>query len=305
MHAVFAAVIPVFAVIWLGYFFKRIRLPGPDFWPLAEKITYYVFLPSLFFRTIMHADFAAQDHLLDLLLVIAGAMLFTSACAFLTQKIIRLDGKKFAAFFQATIRFNNYIGIPIILSLYGEAGLVTYVAIIALAIPLTNILSVAVMEHFAQHSAFHPARVFKSLAKNPLIIGSVAGLFVNLTGLPLFYAEDMLDILSKASIALGLLSVGAAIDLEHITSSRRDLALVSFLKLAINPLAVFAACLLLNIEGMTRDIAIIYAALPVATSSYILARQHGAHGPLAASAVVITTLICMLSLSALLLLLHS
>jgi hypothetical protein len=109
--------------------------------------------------------------------------------------------------------------------------------------------------------------------------------------------------LAKASTALGLLTIGAGIEFATITSSKRNLTLICLLKLVIHPLIMLSFCFFFGIEGITRDVLLVYAALPVAASSYILARQFNAHGPLAASIVAITSLSCMLTLTTLLILL--
>lgn len=297
MESVFQAAIPVFGLIWIGYFFKRIHMPGDAFWPLAERITYYVFLPSLFFISILKADFNAIDNVGGILGATTVGLLLTSSVAFILQYgWLKLDGKRFASFYQGTIRFNNYIGIPIILSLFGSEGMVIYAIIIALSIPVTNALTVAVMTHYAAESEFNVMKVVKSIITNPLIVGSVGGVVVNLLNVQLFYGEQMIVFFASAASALGLLTVGAGIDIDAITSSKRNITVACVMKLAVNPFLIFVSCILFGVEGMARDVAIIYAALPVAASSYILARQFNAHAPLMASIIISTTLVAMGSL---------
>lgn len=304
MEMVLNAVIPVFGMIWLGYFLRRIGMPGADFWPMAEKLTYYLFLPSLFFISILKADFSQFEALGSLLFAVALATGMTSVLAFVVQYgWLRLDGKRFAALFQGSIRFNNYIGIPIIIALFGQPGLVIYAMIIGLTIPLSNILTVAVMTHYASEHRFSLRRMLISLATNPLIIGSVGGILANFLQLPLSYAGEILRINAGAASALGLLTVGAGIDFASITSTPRNLLAACLLKLVANPLCMLLACYWLGVVGMARDVAVVYAALPVAASSYILARQFGAHAPLALSIIIMSTLAAMGSLTVLLLLL--
>lgn len=305
MQEVFAAVIPVFGLIWLGYFFKRIQMPGDGFWPFAERITYYVFLPSLFFQSIMKADFEHSNGVFSLLMVVVGAMATVSALTFLLQNTwLKLDGRRFASFYQGSIRFNNYVGIPIVISLYGNHGMLIYAIIIGAAIPLTNILVVAVMTHYASDKPFRIWRLICSVFTNPLIVASLLGVVFNIVHIPLFYAERVIHAFASAATALGLLTVGAGIDFESITSSKRNLSVAMLIKLVINPLVVLEFCLLLGVSGEARDVVVIYAALPVAASSYIMARQFGAHSGLMSSIIVTTVLGSMLTLSVLLVMLQ-
>ncbi len=304
MSEILDAAIPVFGLIWLGYFFYRIDMPGREFWPLAEKMTYHVFLPALFFVAIQRADFDALENIGGLILAVVLCSLGTSLAAFIVHYVwLKLDGKRFASFYQGSIRFNNYIGIPLIVSLFGEEGLLIYAVIIGVSIPLSNILVVLVMTHYASEEAVSARRMARAVYRNPLIIWSLLGVTANVLHVPLFYAGDMLQFFAAAATALGLLTVGAGIDFEAITSSKRNLAVVSVLKLVINPLLMLGVCLLCGVGGVVMQVAIIYAALPVAASSYIMSRQFGAHAPLMASIIILTTLLAMGSLPALLLIL--
>jgi predicted permease len=299
MDNVLQAVVPVFGIIWLGYIFKKIQMPGDDFWPLAGRITYYVFLPSLFFMSVLKADFTTLDsRILGVLAASCFALIATSFIVFLAQYVwLKLDGKRFASFYQGSIRFNNYIGIPIIISLFGTDGLVIYAIIISLTIPVTNILTVAVMSHYASESSFCIKRVTISIITNPLIIGSLGGLMVNILGIPLYYGNEMLQFFANTAAAVGLLTVGAGIDVGAITSSKRNISVACVIKLIINPLMILLGCLIFSVDGMMRDVAVVYASLPVAASSYILAKQFHAHAPLMSSIIISTTLISMLTLT--------
>jgi predicted permease len=299
MDNVLQAVVPVFGIIWLGYIFKKIQMPGDDFWPLAGRITYYVFLPSLFFMSVLKADFTTLDsRILGVLAASCFALIATSFIVFLAQYVwLKLDGKRFASFYQGSIRFNNYIGIPIIISLFGTDGLVIYAIIISLTIPVTNILTVAVMSHYASESSFCIKRVTISIITNPLIIGSLGGLMVNILGIPLYYGNEMLQFFANTAAAVGLLTVGAGIDVGAITSSKRNISVACVIKLIINPLMILLGCLIFSVDGMMRDVAVVYASLPVAASSYIVAKQFHAHAPLMSSIIISTTLISMLTLT--------
>jgi len=305
MEVVLQAVLPIFGVIWLGYFFKRYNMPGDDFWPLAERITYFVFLPTLFFMNIVKADFASLDNLFGLIMAVVSTTFIVSILSFVAQYgWLKLNGKNFASFYQGAIRFNNYIAIPIIISLFAQKGLVIYAVIIAVSIPLTNVLVIAVMSHYASDREFSIKNVLVQIAKNPLIIGPFLGLVVNLCHIPLYYAEDMLTFFAQAASALGLLTVGAAIDFESIRTSKRNLLAIGGIKLVVSPIVMYFACIFFAVDGLARDVAIVYAALPVAASSYILAKQFGANAVFMSSITVITTLMCMASLPILLIFLH-
>ena len=61
MEHIFSALIPVFGLILIGYFFKKIRFPSHEFWPMADKLTYFVLMPSLLIYKLSDAKFDANS----------------------------------------------------------------------------------------------------------------------------------------------------------------------------------------------------------------------------------------------------
>lgn len=301
MDAVLFSIIPVFGIIWLGYLFKIKNFPHVSFWPMVEKFTYYWFLPCLFFQSVQQADFAQFENLLPLFLAVTGAMLATSATAFLAQKLIfKMPSGSFASYFQGSVRFNNYIGIPIILAFFGDEGLVIYAIIIGLAIPLSTALTVTIMNHYAAQARLSIKRQIYAIVKNPLIIGSLAGVIVNITQTPLFYLGTMIGLFAAAAPALGLLTVGAAIDFRKLRGQIDNITATVAMRILVSPAYMFLFCLWLGVEGKMRDVALVYAALPIAITTYILSKEHGADGELMAGATILSTILSMFTLKLLL-----
>ena len=47
MEHIFSSLIPIFSLIVIGYLLKKISFPSHDFWPMADKLTYYILMPAL------------------------------------------------------------------------------------------------------------------------------------------------------------------------------------------------------------------------------------------------------------------
>src|SRR5918996_1151086 len=112
--------------------------------------------------------------------------------------------------------------------------------------------------------------------QNPLILACLIGFALNAAGLGLpGLAHDLLEILGRASLPLGLLCVGAGLDLSRAGASPRAIGAVLGLKLLIMPAATAAFCVLFGVEGVTAGAAVLFTAVPISASAYVLARQLG------------------------------
>jgi hypothetical protein len=292
----FNALAPVFALILLGYLCKHLEFPTRAFWPEAERITYYLFLPSLFLSNLASADFSklsAAPLAISLILAIVAACLLLLA----TRPLMGLPGPSFSSVFQGGVRMNTYVGLAGAAALMGQRGLtLSAVALIAM-IPLLNFFCVPVVAHFGSKGSPGLRGTLRELAKNPLILACLGGFALNLGGVPLPQSlRDVLTLLGRVSLPLGLMAVGAALQFNDARAQARGVALSAAAKLALLPALTAAACVLLGVHGEERTIAVLFAALPTSSSAFILARQLGGDTALMATIVTAHTLISFATL---------
>jgi predicted permease len=110
----------------------------------------------------------------------------------------------------------------------------------------------------------------------------------------------ILEPLSDLALPLGLMTVGAGLQLKALRGASMPFLVSSMAKLVGFPLLTAGLALLLGLEGMMVQVAILLAALPTATSSYILARQLGGDAPLMAGIISGQTLLAMVTIPLLL-----
>jgi predicted permease len=103
-------------------------------------------------------------------------------------------------------------------------------------------------------------------------------------------------LVGKAALPLGLLAVGASLDLADARARPAPVLVAAILRLALMPLLVAAGALLVGMTGTAKTAALICAAVPTASSSYILARQLGGDAPLMANITTAQTLAAMLTM---------
>ncbi len=295
MIDVVAALIPVFAIIALGAVLRRLAFLPDDGWRAVEQLTYFVLFPCFLFGAIAFADFANQP-VGRMALLLAGAMLVMTSVTFPFKHALTLDGPAFTSLFQGAVRWNSYVALGAIAAVLGQPGLALIAIAVAVMVPLANLLCVVVLMRNNGQSA-SVATLARQLAMNPLILACIAGIAVQAIGLPLpKVASTTINLLGKAALPLGLLAVGASLDLGNALARPTPVVTAMVLKLAIMPLIVAAGALALGVTGTAKVAALICAAVPGAPSSYILARQLGGDAPLMANITTAQTLAAMLTM---------
>lgn len=273
---------------------RRFHFPSDDFWAPAEKLTYYFLFPALLIHNLSQASLSGQESLL-LMLAVLLLLLIGSGLCYVVQYFIRLDNLAFTSFFQGSTRFNTFVALAVTSAQLGSAGLALAAVVAAVMIPVLNLFCVLV---FARHSDKQPSwfGVLKTVFTNPLILASIAGVLVNLVGGLPSLIQPFFVLLSQMALPLGLLSVGAALNLAALRRSGKGMLFSILIKLMLFPVIAWLIGLLFGLSSMAATTLIIFATIPTATSAYILARQLGGDAPLMAAIITAQTLISMLSI---------
>jgi malonate transporter and related proteins len=295
MLATFGALAPVFLLIALGRGLRAAGFPGDAFWPAAERLVYYLLFPALLFLTCASSELAGLP-VVPLAAVLIGAILATSALTLALRPWLGLDAAAFTSVFQGAIRTNTYVGLGTTGALYGEAGLLALGVVVLIVIATVNLLAVGALIHYGRRPA-SPAALLGALAGNPLILACLLGFAVSATDVPLAgVPRETLAILGQASLTLGLLCVGAGLELASLGRHRAAAIATAVLKLVLMPAATALGCRLLGIEGVSASVAVLFAACPISASSYVLARQLGGDAPLIAGLIALTTIAAALTM---------
>ncbi|WP_404414996.1 AEC family transporter [Marinospirillum sp.] len=296
MLALINALGPVFMVLLLGLLLKRLTFPTAEFWPQLERLVYFFLFPAMLVSRLAVADFADLDVDRVLLAVFLLLSLMT-LLVWLLKRWISRDGAEFTSVFQGALRFNTYVALASSAELFGSLGLALAAVIMALMIPLLNLLCVLMFAVYAGDQRLSITATLKTLASNPLILACLLGLLLNVSGIGLpGWSQPTLEILARAALPLGLLAVGVALNLNALRSAGGPLIFSSLLKLLLMPLLAMALSQLLGLNSQAQAVLVLFAAMPTATSAYILSRQLGGDAPLMAAVITAQTLVAMLTL---------
>lgn len=306
MASVLTALLPVFTLIALGYGMRRSGFAPDAFWVPAERVTYYVFFPALVIHSTAKAEVAGLS-VLPMAAGLAAATFLVLALALLLGRMTKADGPAVSSLVQGAFRPNTYIAIAAVAAAYGAPGLTLAAICIVTVVPLVNVLCVFVLLEYGNGTSGQGRlkRLFLPLAGNPLILACLAGGLLN--GLDIHLPEPVsvtVDLLGRASLPIGLLAVGAGLDLKAAKGVGVPVVAVTLLKLAVIPAVAWLACRAFGVEGLTAAVATLYMASPTAPNSYILARQMGGDSALMAGIITVTTLAAAASLPVVLMLLE-
>lgn len=303
MEGIIQALLPIFLLIALGYTFKRIKFPNKEFWPQADKFTYYVLFPSLLIYKLSSADLKAIDGFAFVSSALITLVSISLILVVLNKLFFKFDGASFTSVYQGATRFNTYVFFALTSAILGDKGLILGAFLITFLIPVINIFCITSFSFYVSSSKMSVFSFFKSIIKNPLILACLIGGSINFFGisLPSFFIQT-LDILSSAALPLGLLSVGVGLHLGGIKDLKSELLVANIMKLFLFPIIIFFVGRALGVEGLTLSLLIVFSSMPTASSSYILARELGGNLSLMSAIITIQTLVSMLSISIILML---
>lgn len=297
MEIIIHALVPIFLLIALGYFFKRLKFPHESFWQHVDKFNYFVLFPSLLIYKLATAEVANID---GFSLIATGVITLVaiSIALMVLNRVLKYDGASFTSVYQGAIRFNTYVFLALIDALLGDSGLVIAAFLITFMIPIINVFCIAVFASYVPNSKVTVISFVKSIVTNPLILACFFGGLLNFFGLRLpMVIENTLAILSSAALSLGLLSVGVGLQLSTIKEAKSELIVSLVLKLFVVPVIIMVVGNMFGLEPLYMGVLILFASMPTAPSAYVLARQLGGNLQLMSSVISIQTIISILTIA--------
>ncbi len=282
--------LPDFMLILIGWFTCRHTALNRPVWDGIERLVYYFLFPVLLFNSIVKSPLRPTDTI-DLTLAGPGTVLVGIALAYAVGRWPGVDRRLHASGAQTVFRFNSFIALALAERLGGPQGLAWMALVIALSVPLTNVGAVWPLARHGGQS------YLREIARNPLIIGTVAGLVANVVGLRLpEFVATTLQRIGVAALPLGLMAVGAGLKLGGLKAAPKLAAVFLALRHAVLPAIALAISAALAMPPEQRAIIVLFAALPTASSAYVLAARMGGDAGFVAGLVTVSTVLGMISI---------
>ena len=293
MHHV-TLLLPDFSLILLGWLLCRHTALGRGVWQAVEQLVYFLLFPAYLFQSIARAplDLHAASSLMGAGLALSAAgIALAYALPWLPGLRGRIDARDHAASAQVAFRFNSFIGLAIAERLAGTQGLLMIAVLIGVCVPLFNVAAVWPMARHGQHS------FARELLRNPLIIATASGLVANLLGFQIpEWAVPTVSRISAASLALGLMAAGAGLQFGLLTRGKTLSVSVLAIRHLVQPLVAFGMARIFGLDAVQTTVLLAFAALPTASTCYVLAARMGYNGPYVAGLVTLSTLLGIVSL---------
>lgn len=299
MQNSFTQIIPIFLIALLGGILRRKLLNINDFWRGLEKMSYFILTPTILFNNIATSN-AKAGPIIHLIIILISATILVSI--FLIYYNFRIEGKpkKTTCVLQANLRFNNYMFLGLGQALYYETGLEIAAIVSSYMIIFSNFATVCAY-NFYLHSAKNKNNFLlaaKKISTNPMIISSMLGVIFNIFDLEINEGIKLtLNKMSNMGITVGLLIIGASL---RITFHKEDISYMmqsNIAKLIIMPIITILMCILSGINTELKHIAVLYACMPVAGSSYIIAKELGGDEECMKSIITSMIMFSLLSLT--------
>jgi malonate transporter len=293
MPAVLAALVPVFILIVFGFFLRRWLIAEDAHWVGLERLLYYVMFPALLIGTMARADLTRVPVLAVGGTMLATVLLMAGLCLTLRRPLahwLGADGPAFTSLIQGATRWQTFVALPLAGNLYGDLGLaLASVAMVAMT-PVLNVLSVWALVRYASPNRPDWRAILAAIARNPLIWACVAGAALNPVAAAIPQPVNaVIDALSRSSLALGLLIVGAGLRVDELIRLKPLTLPTCVLKLVVMPAIAISIALACGLTGPNLIVVVCCTAVPAASNSYILARQLGGDAPLMAQILTLET----------------
>lgn len=284
--------LPDFALIALGWFLCRHTPLGREVWDGAERLVYYLLFPALLFHAIVRNPLQPGNalHLALLGLAVVGAGIVLAQALRLWPGV---NPQLHASGAQTAYRFNSYVGLALAERLAGAPGVAGFAVLLSVCVPLCNVAAVLPLARQGGQAGL------AALLRNPLILATVGGLLAQAAGLVLpELAAVTLQRMGAAALPLGLMAVGAGLQFGALREGPGLAAALMAIRHLLLPAWALGLVWATGLPAAQQATLVAFAALPTASSAYVLAVRLGGHGGYVAGLVTVSTLLGMAGLPA-------
>ena len=300
MNIVTTTIIPIFAVIFLGWFARMKGFIQPEFLGPANRLVYYLAIPALIFHAISKASLKTQFNVTVLLITLLS-VLAVFVVAWGAGMLWRIKKKELGTFIQSSFHGNlGYIGLAVSYYSLGHDGFVRASIIAGFIMILQNFLAVIALQVNADSVSVPKNKrdILHRILVNPVILSALAGILFSSTGLKLpLVASRSLDILSGLALPMALILIGASLSFKLMRLKIFRIFSSSFLKLIFLPALGFIFYRMFDIDLKDYLPALILLASPTATLTYVMAGEMNGDTDFAVAALSTCTMLSAITFS--------
>ncbi len=296
--------VPIFLVILLGYFIRRIGVVSDSFIDVANKYVFQIALPVMLFKDIAMTDTLSHVKVSFVMFCTLTTVVMFMLVWFASILFIK-DKSLVGAFAQASSRGSAAIlGVAFVENICGNAGMAPLM--IVAAVPFFNILSVIILIFSAElaegegsvdkHGAVKKS--LKGIATNPIILSILAGILFSLTGLdmPAIPARTI-NYVAQTATPLALIAIGGGFKAKEAMTRLKPAVVASMVKLVVLPGVFLPVAALFGFDKSEMAAILVMLAAPTTISCYIMAKNMKNDSVLTSNVILITTIVSSLTLT--------
>ncbi|MCV6589702.1 MAG: AEC family transporter [Marinobacterium sp.] len=294
---IITALLPVILAIMAGFCLRRYAGVPLASWQQMSFVLYYLFMPALEIKVLANKPLN-QFPLLTLITAVTAVLLLMSLWVVMWQRWVRPQpAATFTSLYQGAIRFNTFVSLVVADQLAGDTGIAATALLAALIILLVNLFCVLVFVVYLSSQGASVQLFLKETLTNPLILGALTGLGLNLSGLGLsgpLYA--FVDLMGAAALPVGLLVVGAALQTDRLRGNWEVIWTASVFQLLLKPALAVSVAVWLDLTGVYLAALLLCFTVPAPPSAYVLALQKGGDSDTMAAIITAQTMLSALTM---------
>lgn len=301
--AILLVVIPVFLVMGAGYLATRVGVFSSAAVDGLMVFTQSFAIPCLLFRALADLDLGAVFDPRLLLSFYTGAVVSFALGILGARKLFHhRPGEAVAIGFGALFSNSVLLGLPIMAHAYGADALAPSFAIVSIHAPLCYFIGITVMEFARADGRSLPdtlRTVGRTITRNGLMIGLAIGFAVNLGGITIpGPIRTALDMMADSALPAALFGLGGVLTRYSIRASLPEAGMIAALSLVVHPAITYALAqgLFGLPQGFVRS-AVMTAAMAPGVNSYVFASMYARGQAQAASAVLLSTALLVVTAS--------
>jgi len=281
------AVVPLFVLIGVGVIVKRMHLLTKLETEHVNRMVFKIFFFCMMFYNIYTTNLETSFR--PYMLLFAGVtVLLEFVLAVVVVCFVEKDNRRRGAMIQALFRSNVVLmGIPLVGNIFGDDQLAIPSMIIAVTVPLYNVLAVFDLETF-RGGKFNLGHILLNVLKNPMIMGAILAVILRVIGIEHLPQAILKPIgqVAAATTPVALIILGASIKGGSYHQHLRQLIGCVTGRLIIMPGIIIPVAIALGFRGIELVTLTAVFSTPCAVAGFAMAQQMGSDADLAGNCVV-------------------
>jgi len=289
---------PIFTMVVLGGVLKYYRLIDEAFINQASIVVFKVSLPVFLGMSMVKTDIAT---VFDPVTIANASLstLFVFVLLTLTAFLFVKNPRDKGVYVQGAFRGNlAIVGLAFCANLYGDAGIAKASIVMSVLSLVYNILSIYTLTTTLTDKKLNVATMLVSIVKNPLIIGIVLGISINLLHIPIHPVLIQTgDYLGQLTLPVALLCIGASLSFADMKDTKVVASAAVIAKLIVTPFIITYIGYASGFSKMDLGILFLMSSTPTAAASYVMVKAMKGNETLAANIIVISTVASLFTVS--------